>query len=51
MTRPLQACVEDDVKAGSSIQASLDAGTYCVLLYDLGNMTGPDTYSLEAQHP
>ena len=25
------------------LQTSLSAGAYCVVLYDLGNMTGPDT--------
>ncbi|HVO09324.1 MAG TPA: hypothetical protein VMX54_01110 [Vicinamibacteria bacterium] len=42
---------QDDVKVGASIQASLNPGTYCVLLYDLGNMSGPDAYSLTVVHP
>ncbi len=42
---------QENVKVGTPIQATLPAGSYCLLLYDLGNMTGADAYSLTVQHP
>ncbi len=42
---------QENVKVGTPIQATLPAGSYCLLLYDLGNMSGADAYSLTVQHP
>ncbi len=42
---------QENVKVGAPLQVTLNPGTYCVLLYDLGNMTGPDAYSLTVAHP
>jgi len=40
-------------KAGSSAQltATLDAGTYCVSVADVGNLYGPADFSLAVAHP
>ena len=42
---------QENVKVGTPLSGTLTAGTYCVELYDLGNMTGPDTYALTVMHP
>ena len=42
---------QENLKVGTPISGTLTAGVYCVELYDLGNMTGPDTYSLTVMHP
>jgi hypothetical protein len=40
------------VVAGSSPQINVteDPGTYCVSVYDVGNLTGPATFSLTVAH-
>ncbi|HXY41975.1 MAG TPA: hypothetical protein VEQ10_20025 [Vicinamibacteria bacterium] len=42
---------QENVKVGVPIQASLTAGPYCLTFYDLGNMTGTNTYTLTILHP
>ena len=41
---------QENVKVGSPITGTLAAGSYCVELYDLGNMAGSDTYALTVIH-
>jgi hypothetical protein len=38
--------------AGTSAQltGTLDAGSYCVMVYDAGNQTAPVTYAVTVNH-
>jgi hypothetical protein len=42
-----------DTQAGTTAQLSgtLNAGTYCVEVFDVGNDTGPVTYTVTVAHP
>jgi hypothetical protein len=42
---------QENVRVGAPIQGTLSAGAYCVALYDLGNMTAANTYTLTVLHP
>ena len=42
---------QENFKVGTAFTTTLSAGTYCVVLYDLGNMIGPNTYTLTVLHP
>ena len=35
---------------GSVEQTTIDVGSYCVAIYDLGNVQGSDTYTLTVNH-
>jgi hypothetical protein len=37
-------------KIGTALSGSLDPGSYCVSIYDLGNVTGTVDYSLSISH-
>ncbi len=41
---------DETAKVGSAEQVTLDAGTYCVAIYDIGNVQGSDTYTLTVLH-
>ena len=41
----------DGAKAGTILSGSVGPGTYCVIVYDVGNVTDPLTYSLSVVHP
>ena len=41
---------QENVKVGTPITGTLTAGSYCVELYDLGNMAGSDTYAINVVH-
>jgi hypothetical protein len=41
---------QENVKVGAPITGTLTAGSYCVELYDLGNMAGSDTYAINVVH-
>ena len=41
---------QENVKVGTPITGTLAAGSYCVELYDLGNMTGSDNYAITVVH-
>jgi hypothetical protein len=36
---------------GSTLTGTLNAGTYCVMVFDVGNDTGPLTYTVTVKHP
>jgi len=40
----------ENAKAGSTYPVDLTPGAYCVEIYDLGNLTGPNTYTLTVTH-
>jgi hypothetical protein len=35
---------------GLSLRGNLSAGKYCVEIYDVGNLTGPNAYTLQVAH-
>jgi hypothetical protein len=41
----------ENAKVGSTLPASVTPGTYCVLLYDVGNIQGADSFTLSVVHP
>ena len=41
---------DNTAKMGSVEQTTLDVGSYCVAIYDLGNVQGSDTYTLTVNH-
>ena len=41
---------DNTAKMGSVEQTTLDAGAWCVAIYDLGNVQGSDTYTLTVNH-
>ncbi len=41
----------ENAKVGSTLPASVAPGTYCVLLYDVGNIQGSDSFTLTVLHP
>jgi len=36
---------------GTVVSTQVQAGTYCVSVYDVGTLAGPATYSLSVTHP
>jgi hypothetical protein len=40
----------ENAKVGSTYPVDLTPGAYCVEIYDLGNLTGPNTYTLTVTH-
>ena len=45
------ASTSENVKVGTVLSTTLSAGTYCVALYDLGNLTAANNYTLTVLHP
>jgi hypothetical protein len=41
----------ENAKVGSTLPASVTPGTYCVLVYDVGNIQGSDSFTLSVLHP
>jgi len=41
----------ENVKVGTALSTTLSAGTYCVALYDLGNLNATNNYTLTVLHP
>jgi hypothetical protein len=41
----------ENAKVGTTLPASVAPGSYCVLLYDVGNIQGLDTFTLSVLHP
>ncbi len=41
---------DNTAKMGSVEQTTLDAGSWCVAIYDLGNVQGSDSYTLTVNH-
>lgn len=41
----------ENAKVGSTLPASVGPGNYCVLLYDVGNIQGLDSFTLTVLHP
>ena len=41
----------DGAKAGTILSGSVGPGGYCVIAYDVGNVTDPLTYTLSVVHP
>lgn len=41
----------ENAKVGTVLPASVAPGTYCVLLYDVGNVQGLDAFTLSVVHP
>jgi hypothetical protein len=41
----------ETAKVGSALQGTIGVGSYCVQLYDLGNMQGSDDYVITVAHP
>jgi len=42
---------QENVKVGTALSTTLTGGTYCVALYDLGNLTATNNYTLTVLHP
>ena len=40
----------ENAKVGSTYPVDLTPGAYCVQIYDLGNLTAPNTYTLSVTH-
>ena len=41
---------QENVKVGAPLPTTLNPGIYCLVFYDLGNLTGPNTFTLTVQH-
>jgi len=41
----------ESARIGTVLSGTIDAGTYCVTVYDVGNIQGSDTYTLTVMHP
>jgi len=41
---------QENVKVGTALPTTLNPGTYCLVFYDLGNLTGPNAFTLTVQH-
>jgi hypothetical protein len=41
---------DETARMGSVEQTTLDVGTYCVAIYDIGNVQGSDSYTLTVNH-
>lgn len=41
----------ENAKVGSTLPASVTPGTYCVLVYDVGNVQGADNFTVSVLHP
>ena len=41
----------ENAKVGTTLPAEVAPGTYCVLLYDVGNVQGSDNFTLTVVHP
>jgi hypothetical protein len=41
----------ENAKVGTTLPASVAPGSYCVLLYDVGNIQGLDSFTLTVLHP
>lgn len=41
----------ENAKAGQTLPAPVAAGSYCVTLYDVGNVQGADSFVLSVVHP
>lgn len=37
--------------SGTVVSAEVEVGSYCISVYDVGNLTGSATYSLTVTHP
>ena len=40
----------ENAKVGYLMDLSLDLGAYCVVIYDIGNVQGSDTFTLSVTH-
>jgi hypothetical protein len=40
----------ENANVGYLMSLSLDSGSYCVVIYDIGNVQGSDTYTLSVTH-
>ncbi len=41
----------ESARIGTVLSGTIGAGTYCVTVYDVGNVQGSDTYTLTVMHP
>jgi hypothetical protein len=41
----------ENAKVGSLVSLTVVAGPYCVVIYDIGNIQGSDTFALTVVHP
>jgi len=41
---------DETARMGSVEQGTIDVGSYCVEIYDLGNVQGSDTYAITVNH-
>ncbi|HXB54758.1 MAG TPA: hypothetical protein VN461_08250 [Vicinamibacteria bacterium] len=41
----------ENAKVGSLVSLSVVAGSYCVVIYDIGNIQGSDNFTLTVVHP
>lgn len=41
----------ESARIGTVLSGTIGAGTYCVTVYDVGNIQGSDTYTLTVMHP
>ena len=41
----------ESARVGTLLPTALTAGTYCVAIYDVGNIQGSDSYTLTVTHP
>jgi hypothetical protein len=41
----------ENAKVGSVVSLTVVAGSYCVVVYDIGNVQGSDSYTLTVTHP
>jgi hypothetical protein len=41
----------ESARVGTVLSGTIGAGTYCVTVYDVGNIQGSDTYTLTVLHP
>jgi hypothetical protein len=49
-TSCLLSSTDETAKMGSVEQTTLDVGSWCVAVYDIGNVQGSDTYTLTVHH-
>ena len=41
---------QENVSGGTVITGTMNAGTYCIVFYDVGNVSGTNTYTLTVSH-
>jgi hypothetical protein len=47
----ISGAYSEAAKVGFALSGTIAAGSYCVLIYDIGNQSGPNDYLITISHP